>query len=905
MLFLLKLALSTFTVRKIRTALTLLAIAFSVALVVATTSGYSSVEASAFRFLDQMLGQTDVVVERDNDTRGGVEESIAELLRADPDVAILTARFQHVSMVNDKAGKVRIDKTPMARIVGVKRPGDNRVEALRIRDGAWFETSDGNFAVIDQVLSEKRELKVGDAFSLPGPRGPLPLTVVGIIHKPEFFASAMQQVYVPLQTLQEFIQPGERRQLTKIDVDLVSGADVGAFVKRWETRLRAIDPTIRVKPSGDTKAEMERNLAGVGVMSFLGGTVAMVAATFIVFSTLSMGVAERQRTLAMLRAVGAMRWQVGTLVVVEAIFLALAGAAIGVPLGMLAVGSLAWWYPNVFAAGAVANWTGIAWGAGGTLVSAVVASFLPAWSAMRVSPLEAMSPLAGRPSMRLPILMGVFGVILIGVDSLLMFAPIEHALKPQSGLPLDQAVRQTRFYGHILIGLPALMLGFFLVSPLFVWGVERLFGPALARVMRLNPTMLRQQLSGGIWRSAGTATALMVGLSILTLMQTQGNTLLKSWELPDRFPDIFVVAPGLMGGLDQDAQARLAATPGILPGKLLPIAVASPELGNGFFSIIGAAVMPDATMFFGIDPDLAFDMLQLDFRDAEGRSVNPEERRKLADAARLKLKLGRHVIVTDEFRQLKGLAVGDALELKTSKAGLVKYTIAGIVWSPGMDVINHIFDMDGQLDRRTAASVFGTVEDARNDFGVDRISFFGAMVDPGAQREDLLKKIQESVGAMNLKAFDVRQVKHNVQKAFGNLLMLASTIAFAAMGVSSLGVTNTIMASIRSRRWQFGILRSIGLTRGHLLRLVMAEAILLAIVGCAMGLSAGLLMSFNAKALMVHMSGYNPPTVIPWDMLGIGTAIVVAIALLASFWPAWNVARSEPLSLLQAGRAAG
>ena len=47
------------------------------------------------------------------------------------------------------------------------------------------------------------------------------------------------------------------------------------------------------------------------------------------------------------------------------------------------------------------------------------------------------------------------------------------------------------------------------------------------------------------------------------------------------------------------------------------------------------------------------------------------------------------------------------------------------------------------------------------------------------------------------------------------LLLLVSTVAFAAMAVASLGVTNTIMASIRSRRWQFGILRSIGVTRAH------------------------------------------------------------------------------------------
>src|SRR5947207_4099349 len=100
---------------------------------------------------------------------------------------------------------------------------------------------------------------------------------------------------------------------------------------------------------------------------------------------------------------------------------------------------------------------------------------------------------------------------------------------------------------------------------------------------------------------------------------------------------------------------------------------------------------------------------------------------------------------------------------------------------------------------------------------------------------------------MGMQAYDIRQIKYAITSAFGNLLLLVSSVAFAAMGVSSLGVTNTIMASIRSRRWQFGILRSIGVTRSQLLRLVLAEALLLGLIGCALGLVAGAQMSVDAR----------------------------------------------------------
>ncbi|HEX3356364.1 MAG TPA: FtsX-like permease family protein, partial [Tepidisphaeraceae bacterium] len=131
-----------------------------------------------------------------------------------------------------------------------------------------------------------------------------------------------------------------------------------------------------------------------------------------------------------------------------------------------------------------------------------------------------------------------------------------------------------------------------------------------------------------------------------------------------------------------------------------------------------------------------------------------------------------------------------------------------------------------------------------------------------------------------------------------------SLVAYAAMAVASLGVTNTVMAGVRTRRWQFGILRSIGVTRGQLLRLVMAEAVLLGIIGCFLGLGAGALMSMNANALSALIVGYRPPLVIPWRPIDLGLISVMLIALLASLWPAYSVARTEPLSLLQAGRAA-
>src|SRR5437762_3044321 len=154
-----------------------------------------------------------------------------------------------------------------------------------------------------------------------------------------------------------------------------------------------------------------------------------------------------------------------------------------------------------------------------------------------------------------------------------------------------------------------------------------------------------------------------------------------------------------------------------------------------------------------------------------------------------------------------------------------------------------------------------------------------------------------------MQAGDVRQIKWQIQNGFERVLLLLSTVAFASMAVAALGVTNTIMASIRSRRWQFGVLRSVGVTRAQLLRLVLAEALLLGLVGCALGLVAGFQMSVDANGLSRYIAGYVVPLKPPWGLIGIGAGIVVVTAVLASIWPAAGVARAEPLALLQAGRA--
>jgi putative ABC transport system permease protein len=910
-----RLAISNLLVRKVRTALTVGAIAMSCALVVAVTSGYRSMESSALRFMSRYMGSADAFVTPSNQLQGLLPENLVDELNQDPAVSqasgrLTTSRPMHRAPGAHRrspppdyiaAGALPPDETNV-EFIGLRRQQDAASESLELEEGEWFDATNPDAAVLDQVAADRLGLNLGDHFNVPGLR-PLTLNVVGIIHKPAFFAERAPTIYIPLTTLQQFTSQDNPPLVSRITIYLKHGADFDAFAKRWTEKLASLDGNYHLEMRRDAPGQLTKNLQIIHIISYFGGSASMLTAMFITFSALSMGVTERHRTLAMLRAIGAVRSQIFRLVVLEALLLCAAGLVAGVLIGMLCINLLDWKYPDAFVSGVFYSYGGIVFAATGSLLTAIAASALPAWTASRLSPVEAMSIQGASSASSRPHLgFAGIGLFLILIDPFLEFAPLDKIFATLNFPSPDELAHNVRFFGHFAVGVAGIMFGFFLLAPALVWTIERLLAPIIATILFIPIRLLRQQLTTGIWRAAGTAAALMVGLATLIAMQVQGHTLIAGWRLPDKFPDIFIYSPD---PISWDDQKSLQTIPGIATGSLMPVAVAAPS-GNSETALLltaAAAGKNGSFLFFGVDPDQAMSLVQLEFRDDNGQPLPESQQAPAALRAAAEIKKPRHIIVTEQFRLLHHAKIGDNVQLLTTLHGIQPYTISAIVWSPGADLLVTLFDLDRVVDQQTAASVFGSLNDARNDFGAKGARLFAANLSGDVDKKILLKNLQKSLGERGLRAGDVRQIKYAVETAFYRLLLLISTVAFAAMGVASLGVTNTIMASVRSRRWQFGVLRSIGAGRGQLLRLVVAEAAMLGFVGIAMGLGAGLELAADARKLSGMVTGYMPPMTIPWHIVGQGCLAVLVVAVGASLWPAVGVARAQPLDLLQAGRA--
>jgi putative ABC transport system permease protein len=511
----LKLLWSNLITRRVRTALTVAAIALSVSLVVAVTSGYASVESAALAYLNRYLGSADAEISRPESTTDGlIPEQIDVLMSKDRDIHRATGRLDVSSNLFGKDGKL-IDAVGF-HIVGIRRPQDSRIDSLQIVSGQWFETSLGHVAVVDQVAAAALGVSVGDTFSMSTEIGRQSMLVVGIIHKPELMAIAAKTIYVPLETLQQFQKlGGNDAQVSRIAIDLQPGTDINAFAARWNQILADMDRSaaaaaghpvtpMKLRLVRQDRSRMDLDLRSVHVLSYLGDAISLLAATFIIFSSLAMGVSERQRALAMLRAIGATRAQVAGLVIFEGLLLTAAGAVVGVPLGIFWTECLRLLFYDFFVAGITISLSGIALGVGGALLVAIGASLLPAWTASRTTPLEAMSPLAKPPPAGPPLGWTVLGLLLICIDPAIFGIPWEKLVARFNLSAAPEAeTNLLRFYAHHTIGAEGLFFGFFLLAPMLIWTMERFLAPVVAMILRLPPALLRQQLSHGLWRAAG------------------------------------------------------------------------------------------------------------------------------------------------------------------------------------------------------------------------------------------------------------------------------------------------------------------------------------------------------------------------------------------------------------------
>ena len=534
-----------------------------------------------------------------------------------------------------------------------------------------------------------------------GPRGPAPSR-----------GPATNALYVPVALAEKIT--GEPATIRCINVALNEGADAESFRRRWNERLRQEGVAAAVIDPTDVKEDMEQGFSAARVrnQAYAATGISLLAALFIILTTLSMGVDERIRQLAMLRAVALTRGQVAAMIAVEGLVLAVVGWLGGLAAGWGLLRVMAHVKPDLFAGGATLGTWAVALSAACAFGGALLASIPPAWRATRVSPLEAMAP---RPATRAHRRLTGVGPRGTGSDC------------RQSALGLRRADgRRVALWDLRRAGVrrawPSDSCSWLRWPSSSPSGSSPRRWPSL---LRLDRRLLGTQLASNLWRTLGTTVALTLGLGLFVAMQTWGYSMLEPFVPGDWAPDVLVCFPH--GGLPDAEIDAVARIEGVDPQRCLPLAVEQPKLAD---DITGSrehqnVARQDNVIMIGLDPERALggEDPMLDAEFVEGNREDAIER----------LQHGRGCVVPDHFARATGLSIGDRFALMPPEGPQepVEYTIAGVVSLPGWHWMTKFSGLR-RRSGRSAALVFASRDNVRRDFDLDETNFFWFDTRPGA-----------------------------------------------------------------------------------------------------------------------------------------------------------------------------
>ncbi len=826
--------------RGVRTLLTTLAVVLGVMLMFGMNGVLPSM-ITAFRAATlSSAGQVDVSVA--SDTAGTFGLDVFQKVARVPGIAGATPSLRRLAALPPKPGVAdQTSQVSAVTVIGVDQGTVTTVRTFPLASGRFLSGSDGDVVVMNQDLAVRLSLHTGDTFVLPSSIGTQRFTVIGLLSTPSI--PGQDDVFVPLASAQRlFAMPG---LINSIDAAYAKGADRAAVEA-------AIKRTVGSGYNFGGLGSTDQLLASLQIAEFafnMFGLFALVAGGFIILNTFRTVVSERRHDIGMLRAVGATRGTVVGMFLVEAVFQGILGTAMGIILGYgfaaLTIGSLGSVVSRYlrFSLGppqfTATTWVlAIVLGLGVTLVSALI----PAISAGRVTPLEALRPAIGSVYEAASRTRGVIGGVLIG---------------------LAVALLATRHTGAAATGALVFIVGLSLAAPVLIQPLSDAIGKVFDLFMSREARLARSNLQRNPGRSATTASAVMIALAVVIAMLGVFQSIFAGFmNYIDKamgadfmfIPQNIVLSQGNVAAGPRLA-GEVAHTPGIAAVGTLRIALAK---------VKGASVQ-----VIGVDP-VAYPKVA-DFVWQEGSG----------SGAITSLGTGRQLIANTIYASQNGISVGDLVMVETPK-GTIGYRVAGV----GSDYLN-----------AKLATLYMSQAELKKEFDVTTDIMVLATLKVGADRAGTKAALDTAVaGYPAFRLYESQQWKNEQLVTFDQTMILMYSLVGVLALPSLLALMNTLAMSVLARTREIGMLRAVGSTRTQVRRMVLAESLLLSAIGTLFGLVAGLWLGY---ALVEATNSVFPmPYTFPTG--GVIVAIVVGLTfgMLAAWWPARQASRLNVVDAL-------
>ena len=244
---------------------------------------------------------------------------------------------------------------------------------------------------------------------------------------------------------------------------------------------------------------------------------------------------------------------------------------------------------------------------------------------------------------------------------------------------------------------------------------------------------------------------------------------------------------------------------------------------------------------------------------------------------------GKGALVSRNFSLRWGIRAGDPLKLDTP---------TGPLELPVLALVDDYRSEKGTifLDRALYKRYWG-------DSAVD---FFDISLKPGADRAAAKRDIERLTSStIHAFVYTNAEFKKWVSSLVDQFFLLNYMQLVVAVLVSMLGIVNTLIISVSERGREIGIIRSLGGLRSQIRKMVLLEALAIAIIGVSIGALAGVLSTqFMAHTVSLVLAGYEVPFYFPWMLILSSLPVVAVGSVLAGWWPAQRAARRRVIEAI-------
>jgi putative ABC transport system permease protein len=841
--------------RKLRTALTALAVVLGVAMISGTYVLTDTID-KAFSDVFQTASQgVDVSVTGAKPSGFGsdqgsppIDESLLPKVQGVDGVRVAEAGvFQQVSIRDKKGDSIGAGGAPNF----ISSNSEPPFNAFRYVEGAPPRTADQT--ALDQKTADDEGFKVGDKVTVVGLPGAKTYTVSGVA---KFGTeSSLAGAAVAITTLPEAQRmAGYQGKIDSISVAADDGVSPTELKTRVADALRGDAVAVRTgKEEADRQAndlQDQLSFLQTGLLVFAG--IAVFVGAFVIYNTFSITVAQRTRELALLRTLGASRRQVLRSIVLEALVIGFGAAVVGLLGGLLIAQGLQALFKAVGAdlpdtGSVIKSRTIIVALLVGTVVT-VIASLAPALRSTRIAPVVALREGlveqrgGGRIRTAIAVLLGVLGVALLLVG---LF-----------GNASGGSAAGLMGLGALVVFLAVAML-----SPLLVRPLAALVGRPLQAVFGITGRLARENTLRNPGRTAVTAAALMIGVALVAFVAIFAAGLRGSIDksVDGTFPagNLIVVNQDGFTPISEQAATAVRDVPGVDNVAAVRFASAKVQGDTGTTPVIG------------IDTGAATSLYKADWKEGSAATFG---------------QLGDDGVVVDTNSGVgKGKKVGDTLVLTTPTGEQVTYTIKGLLDAGDFSLLGGgIVVPNDRLSR---------------DFNVKGDAFIFVDFADGANTAQTRAAVDKTLATRfpNAESQTREEFKDSQNAQLTPLLVLIYVLLALSVLVSLFGIVNTLALSTYERTRELGMMRAIGTSRRQVRSIVRQESVITSLIGAVLGVVLGVLFALLISRPLAD-EGFT--LTFPIGTLILLLVLAALFGVLAAIGPARRAARLDVLRAL-------